>query len=172
MSCLFLSTIRLHSIINEKSRINLKLNDLHEQLMDIQKYSATIANGSVTMNDIANAPASIFSRLMNFVNYSTSTSMQGAQTMFSQFSAMGQRPTFADATSQMNYQNSLFQGFYKQQMDQCIKVEQQLLNAKETKIQQEINKLQTRLSMLDSEQSSCESAQQQSAQKSGPNYMA
>ncbi|MBR1753711.1 hypothetical protein IJ732_02655 [bacterium] len=172
MGCLFLSTVRLHSIIHEKSKINLKLNELHEELMDLQNYSATISNGSITMNDVANAPASIFSRLMNFMNYSTNTSMQGAQNMFTQFSAMGQMPVFGDAATQLNYQNSLFQGFYKQQMDNCIKVETKLLNAKETKIQQEINKLQTRLSMLESEQNSCESAQQQSAQKSAPNYMA
>lgn len=172
MSCLFLSTVRLHSIIQEKSKINLKLNELHEQLLDIQNYSATISNGSVTLNDIANAPSSIFSRLMNFVNYSTNTSYQGAQNMFAQFSASGQMPTFGDLLTQQNYQNSLFQGFYKQHMDNCIKVETKLLNAKETKIQQEINKLQTRLSMLDSEENSAQSAQQQSAQKSAPNYVA
>ena len=105
------------------------------------------------------------------MNYSTTTAMQNAQSNFSIFSAY-QTPTFTDATQQQNYMNSMMQSFYKQAMDQCIQVETKLLNAKETKIQQEINKLQTRLQMLDSEQNSCESAQQQSAQKGGPNYMA
>ena len=171
MGCLFLSTIRLHSIMNEKSKINMELNEKNKELLDLQNYAATIASGSVTMNDIANCPSSVFSRLMNFMNYSTTTAMQNAQSNFSIFSAY-QTPTFTDATQQQNYMNSMMQSFYKQAMDQCIQVETKLLNAKETKIQQEINKLQTRLQMLDSEQNSCESAQQQSAQKGGPNYMA
>ena len=172
MSCLFLSTVRLNSIMHEKSKINLQLNDLHEELMDLQNYSATIANGSVTMNDLANAPASIFSRLTKFLQYSTTTSMQGAQSLYAQMSATQQMPTFTDAVSQQNYMNSLFQGFYKQQMDNCIKVETKLLNAKETKIQQQINKLQTKLQMLESEENSAKSAQQQSASKLAPNYVA
>lgn len=171
MGCLFLSTIRLHSIMNEKSQINVKLNDLNKELLDIQNYAATISTGSVTMNDISNAPASVFSRMLNFMNYATTTATQGAQSKFSIFSAQNPQ-TFTDATQQQNYLNSVMQSFYKQEMDQCIQVETKLLNAKETKIQQEINKLQTRLQMLDSEQNSCESAQQQSAQKGGPNYMA
>lgn len=172
MSCLFLSTLRLHSIINEKSKINLKLNELNEELLDLQNYSATISSGSVTMNDIANCPASVFSRLINFMNYSTTTATQGAQSLFSQMSASGQVQTFTDAAAQQNYQNSLFQSLYQQQMDKCIKVEEKLLNAKETKIQQEINKYQTRLSMLESQESSCESAQQESASKCTAKFVA
>jgi predicted nuclease with TOPRIM domain len=172
MSCLFLSTIRLHSIRNEKSKINEKLNDLHEQLMDLQNYSATISTGSITMSDVANAPASVFSRLMNFMSYSTANASQGAQSKFSIFQASTPLPAFSDATQQQNYMNAVMQSFYKQEMDNCIKVETKLLNAKETKIQQEISRLQTRLSMLETEENSAKSAQQQSAQNTGVNYAA
>lgn len=171
MGCLFLSTLRLHSIMNEKSKINLELNEKNKELLDLQNYAATISSGSVTMNDIANCPTSVFSRLINFMNYATTTATQSAQSNYSIFSAQNQQ-TFTDATQQQNYLNNVMQSFYKQAMDQCIQVETKLLNAKETKIQQDINKLQTRLQMLDSEQNSCESAQQQSASKGGPNYVA
>ena len=173
MGCLFLTTTRLHTIAYEKSRINLKLNDLNQEMLDLQNYAATIANNSISMSDMANTPSSMFSRLANFVNWSQMTSRNNTESVFANLSASGQLQTsFGDANQQMAYINSVKNSIFQQQMQSCIQVETKLLNAKETKIQQEINKLQTRLEMLNAEEQSAKSAQQESAQNSAPNYMA
>ena len=161
---LLLSTIRLGNIFSQKRDIEIKLSNLRSELFDLSSYSALVGSGSITMNDIANAPTSIFSRLVNFVNYSTNNARLGAQEKFPMYALSNQYNMFSNnGLMQQQYMDSIFTSLYKQEMDKCIKVEAALLNAKETKIKQEINTLEARLSLLNDMENKNKESQQASA---------
>ena len=168
---LFLWTKRVSQIIREKSDINYKLNDLYQQKMDLQNHAATIASGNITMNDLSQVSGSLFERMVSFINSTNSTCYQAASTQMSMVNPAAMM-NITDATMQQQFQQSIFSNFYQQQMNQCIQAETKALNVKETKIEQEIKKLETNLSMLDQEEQTAQGALDQAAQKTAPKYVA
>ena len=51
---------RRQQIIAQKSRLNFKILQLHQKLMDLQTYAASVADGIVSFDDLTQAPSSIF----------------------------------------------------------------------------------------------------------------
>lgn len=170
---LLIFAYRKQYIINRKSEINMKLLTLRQKLMDLQSYASSIADGTVSMNDLMTAPASMFNRMSIFMMYSHQASMMGAQEKFGPLNQM--------AMSQMNqngqndpmqmqmYQQSLFKNLYTQEREQFNKVEQRILNQQETQIQKQVAELETQAKMLDSEEKSCDDAIDKEAGKA-PKY--
>lgn len=170
MSVLML-TFRKLRIIQEKANINMKLMELQRKLMDFQNYSASIANGFVTMNDLINCPASLFGRMVNYMQYSNAAATQGMQQKMAYMgpmymAQMQNQPPQAQQQMQYYLQKSL----YEQERERFSQVEQKLLNKEDTKIQQQIARLNTQLQMLESEEKSVDSATEKDAQSSAPKY--
>ena len=160
-------------IIRQKNDLNYRLMQVTKKLSDLQQYAANIGDGSVSMFDMMNTPASMFNRQMMFSIYSHNMALAGAQQNF-----MMMQPMMNMQMQQMNpnaqamYQQWVFQNLYKQQKERINKVEKKLLNQQETQIQQEKAKIESQLKMLDQELQSVSEAENKAIENWKPNYVA
>ncbi len=160
-------------IIRQKNDLNYRLMQITKKLSDLQQYSANIGDGSVSMFDMMNTPASMFNRQMMFSMYSHNMALAGAQQNF-----MMMQPMMNMQMQQMNpdaqamYQQWVFNSLYQQQKERINKVEQKLLNQQETQIQQEKAKIESQLKMLDQELQSVSEAENKAIENWKPNYVA
>lgn len=163
-------------ILRQKNDLNYRLMKLNQKLEDLQQYASNIADGSVSMSDMMNTPASMFGRTMMYMTYSHNGALQNAQQQMQQMMMMpqvqAQMQQMQDPNQQMMYQNWIFDNLYKQQREQFGKVEQKLLNEQEKEIQQEKAKLETQLKMLEAEFDSTKQGEDKVASSWKPEYVA
>ena len=163
-------------ILRQKNDLNYRLMKLNQKLEDLQQYASNIADGSVSMSDMMNTPASMFGRTMMYMTYSHNGALQNAQQQMQQMMMMpqvqAQMQQMQDPNQQMMYQNWIFDNLYKQQREQFGKVEQKLLNEQEKEIQQEKAKLETQLKMLEAEFDSTKQGEDKAASSWKPEYVA
>lgn len=163
-------------ILRQKNDLNYRLMKLKQKLEDLQQYASNIADGSVSMSDMMNTPASMFGRTMMYMTYSHNGALQNAQQQMQQMMMMpqvqAQMQQMQDPNQQMMYQNWIFDNLYKQQREQFGKVEQKLLNEQEKEIQQEKAKLETQLKMLEAEFDSTKQGEDKAASSWKPEYVA
>lgn len=153
----------------------MKLLELQQKQMDYQRYASNVADGTVSLNDLLDCPASMFNRMSVFMVYSNQAAMAGAQQKFGQTMALAQgQGIFANmqAQQQQQYQQAMFKSLYDQERENFSKVEQKILNNEDTKIQQQIAQIQTQLTMLDAEEKSVSEAESKAAENSAPKYVA
>ena len=172
MSLLILG-FRKIDIIRQKNDLNYRLMQVTKKLSDLQQYAANIGDGSVSMFDMMNTPASMFNRQMMFSIYSHNMALAGAQQNFMMMQPMmNMQMQQMDPNAQAMYQQWVFQNLYKQQKERINKVEQKLLNQQETQIQQEKAKIESQLKMLDQELQSVSEAENKAIENWKPNYVA
>lgn len=160
-------------IIRQKNDLNYRLMQLTKKLSDLQQYSANIADGSVSMFDMMNTPASMFNRQMMYSMYSHNMALAGAQQNFMMMGPMiSMQMQQMNPQSQAMYQQWIFKNLYQQQKERVNKVEQKLLNQQETQIQQEKAKLESQLKMLDQELQSISEAEDKAVQAWKPQFTA
>ena len=163
-------------ILRQKNDLNYRLMQLNQKLEDLQQYASNIADGSVSMSDMMNTPASMFGRTMMYMTYSHNGALQNAQQQMQQMMMMpqvqAQMQQMQDPNQQMMYQNWIFDNLYKQQREQFGKVEQKLLNEQEKEIQQEKAKLETQLKMLEAEFDSTKQGEDKAASSWKHEYVA
>lgn len=172
---LLIFTYRRQYIIRRKADLNMKLLELQQRQLELQSYASSIADSTVSLNDLMNSPASMFNRMSIFMVNSHQFSMSGAQQKFGPMVAMAQaQGAFANLQPQMQqqYQQMMFKNLYDQERERFSKVEQQLLHKEDTKIQQQIAQIQTQLTMLDSEEKNVTEAESKAAEASAPKYVA
>ena len=170
---LLIFAYRHQDIIGRKNALNMKLMELKQKLMELQTYASSIADGSVSMNDLMNAPASMFGRMSIFMMYSHQAGMAGAQEkmpMMSQMSA----PQMQQMAPQMQqqYQQAMFKSLYDQEKETFSKNEQRILNEQEKRGSMEVSKIETQLKMLDKDEEEVSKAEDKAAEKSAPKYVA
>lgn len=160
-------------IIRQKNDLNYRLMQVTKKLSDLQQYSANIGDGSVSMFDMMNTPASMFNRQMMFSMYSHNMALAGAQQNFMMMQPMmNMQMQQMDPNAQAMYQQWVFKNLYQQQKERINKVEQKLLNQQETQIQQEKAKIESQLKMLDQELQSVSEAENKAIENWKPNYVA
>lgn len=170
---LLIFSFRRQFIIQRKSELNFKLMMLRQKQMDLQSYAASIADGSVSLNDLMKAPASQFNRMSIFMMYSHQSAMMGAQQKFGMMSQVpGAIPPVQDPQMQQQYQQMLFKNLYDQERERFNKQEQAILNEQDKKMEQEMNQIQTQLSMLEAEEKTVSEAETKAAESSAPKYVA
>lgn len=169
---LLIFAYRKLDIIRRRNDIQFKLLNLRQKLMDLQTYAASISDGTVSMNDLMTAPASQFGRMSIFMQYSHQMAMQGAQEKFALMSQTpGAIPPMQNPQLQQQYAQMMFKNLYDQEREKSSKVEQKILNQQDTRIQQEVSRLETQLKMLDSEEQSNNQAEDAAAKSSAPRYV-
>lgn len=167
-------------MIRQKNELNYRIVALTRKLNELQQYAANIGDGTLSMTDMLNVPASMFNRTMAFMMYSHNGALRGAQMnmqMMSpqinmQIQQMQQMSQNQDPNAAAMYQNYIFQNLYKQELEKYQKHEQKLLNQQEQEIQQEKARLEAQLRMIDAEYESTVQAEKQSAQFWKPEYVA
>jgi len=151
----------------------MKLMLLKQKLFDLQSYASSIADGSVSMNDLMNAPASQFNRMSIFMQYSHQAALQGAQEKFAVMSQVpGAIPQMQNAELQQRFSQMMFKSFYEQEKEKFNKVEQKVLNDQDKRIEQEVASIETQLKMLDAEEQKVTEAEDKAAEKGAPKYVA
>ena len=154
---------------------------LTQRLNDLQRYAANIGDGTISMQDMMNMPASCFQRGLAFMAYSHNGALRGAQQNMQmmgpqiqmQIQQMQQaQGGTADEKTMAQYQNWIFNNLYKQELQKFQKHETKLLNQQEQEIQQEKARLEAELRMLDAEYESTAQAEKQSVNFWKPEYTA
>lgn len=170
---LLVFSYRRQSIIARKADINLKLLQLRQRQMDLQSYASSIADGSVSMNDLMGAPASVFGRMTSFMTSSHQQALMGAQQNIGGTLAMAQaNGVFANLNPQMQqqYQQMIFKNLYDKERERFSHQEEKVLNHEDKRIEQQVAQLSTQLQMLEAEEKGVEKAESEDAQKSAPKF--
>lgn len=170
---LLIFAYRKQDIIRRKNDLNFKLLNLKQKLMDLQSYASSIADGTVSLNDLMKAPPSMFNRMSIFMMYSHEAAMSGAQQKYALLSQTpGAIPPMQDPNMQQQYAQMMFKNLYDQEREKTSKVEQKILNEQDKKIQQEVARIETQLKMLDAEEQTVTQAEDKAAEKGAPKYVA
>lgn len=169
---LLIFSYRRQSIIALKNRLNFRLMQLNQKLMDLQQYSASIADGSVSMNDLMSTPGSMFGRMSIFLQSSHQAAYANAMQNARPVMAMNQA-TMAQMPPQLQqqYQQYIFKSLYEQGRQKFAEQEKRLLNNEDKRIEQEKAQLETQLKMLSAEEETVKSAEESEAKNSAPKYV-
>lgn len=173
---LLIFSYRRQQIIAQKNAISLRLMQLQKQYMDYQQYASSIADGTVSLNDLMSVPSSLFNRMSIFMQYSHQQSYANAQQQMAYVRNIpGAIPQMSnDATQnaqlQQQYTQAMFKQFYDQGRQQAAEKEKKLLDTMDTKIEQEKATLETQLQMLTAEEKTVSEAESKAAEASAPKY--
>jgi len=162
---------RKQDIIRRKSDLEFKLLQMSEKLRNLQSYGSSIADGSVSMNDLMNAPASVFNRMSSFMMYSHQASITGAQQKMGMLSMTpGAIPQVQDPKMQQQYNSMVMKNLYDQEREKFGKIEEKMLNEQEKKLSSENEKLSTQLKMLEAELAEVTKAEDNAIKASAPKF--
>lgn len=166
----FARKMSLKSQINDK---NYQLMQKRHELEDLQSYTAAIADGEVSMNDLTTAPATMFGRMSQYMVGSHNYAMNAAQQNYAYLQGSGQtQGQGQDATAQSQYQYLVMKNLYDQQKAQFQKAEEARLNQKDKQLDNQILKIEQELKVLEAEYEQVGSALDSAAKSSAPQYVA
>jgi len=153
MSVLAAHALKLF-LIDKKNNLQYKIIELDRKLSDLQEYSSSIGDQTLSMQDMMNVPSSVFHRAMAFMNYSHNGALQGAQMnmqmMGPQIQAqMAQMQTQSDPNAMAQYNNWIFRNLYNQELAKYQKHEAKLLNQQEKEKQKEKASISTQIQIID-----------------------
>jgi len=173
------------TMMYRKSYLKSRINQLEYQLMlkqqqksDLSNYSASVADGAISYEDLSNCPSNLFGRMTNFMFNSHNAALMSAQSNMAQMQAAGmiggaQTGTDSAAIQQQQMYNQLvFQNLYKQQREQYAKYEAKVLHEQEKQMDQEVLKLQNELTLVQNEFNSLSKAVDSAAQSDTAQYIA
>ena len=170
MSLLVLFARKL-SLKNQINDINYKMMQKQQEMQDLQAYTAAIADGSVSMNDLTTAPASMFGRMSQYMVGSHNYAMQAAGQNMAYLQGTNQiGQVSADATAQNKYQMAVCKNLYDQQKAQYQKAEEAKLQVKNKQIDNECLKLEQQLKQLEAEYQAIGSSVDKYASECAPKY--
>ena len=131
-------------------QVEMKMTKLRQKLFKLQQYASQIADGSVSLKDMMNAPAGFTGRQLMYMQYAHMFAMNNAQIQMQQAMPMMQMQMAAmDPQTQQVMTNNMFQSFYKQQREVAKQQEVALLNEQEEEINQEMEQLKAQKAMID-----------------------
>lgn len=170
MSLLILFARKM-SLKNQINDYNYKLMQKKQELMDLQQYTAAIADGSVSMNDLTTTPATMFGRMSQYMVGSHNYAMNAATQNMAYLQGTNQVQTVSqDGAAQAQYQQMVFKNLYEQQRAQFQKAEEAKLNVKNKAIDNECLKIEQQLKQLEAEYQAIGSAVDKYAQETAPKF--
>ena len=161
---------RKMSLKNQVSDLNYKLMQKQQELQELQSYTAAIADGEVSMNDLTTAPASMFNNMSQFMVGSHNYAMGAAQQNMAMLQGAQAAGQSTDATAQQQYQYLVFKNLYDTQKQQYLKAEQQKLHVKEKAMENEKLSLEQQLKMAEAELSQMDQAINNGIKEAAPQY--
>ena len=153
---------------NQASDLNFRLMQKQQELQDLQSYTASIADGEVSLNELSTAPASMFGNLTQYMVGSHNYAMNAAQQQYGMVA--GQPQVSQDAMVQQQYQQLVFKNLYDQQKQQVLKAEQAKLHIKEKSMENEKLKLEQQLKLIESELSTIDQSINNGIKEAAPQY--
>ncbi len=170
---------RKYQIIRQISEKEYHLMSLTRKLGELQKYAAHIGDGTVSMSDMLNVPASMLPRSMAFMTYSHNGALRGAQynmqmmgpqinMQIQQMQQMSQNNT-PEMTAR--YQKWIFNNLYQQELQKYQKHEEKLLHQQEEEMEQEKSRIELELKMARAELDSLNQSTKEGVQFWKPEYV-
>lgn len=147
---MLLMMFRKMNLIQRKNNIEFQLNDANQQLLDYQQLSATLANNSTSITDIASIPPSLFGAGINQLMMAHGAATQYAETAMSFMNQNSIFTQFGDNAAQM--QQIAYMKAYEQAKEQYKKRIQAQLNQKEKELEMKKTKLETQLAAIEEEE--------------------
>lgn len=147
---MLLMMFRKMNLIQNKNNIEFQLTDLNQQLMDYQKLSASLANDSTSITDIASIPPSLFGAGINQLMMAHGAASQYASSAMSYMNSNSIFTQFGDKAPQM--QQIAYMKAYEQAREQYKKRQMAQLNEKEKELEMKKTKLETLLAEIEEEE--------------------
>ena len=166
---------RIHHLTSSINRHQARLTEITRRISDLQSYAASIADGSISMQDMMDVPASMFGRMFTYAGFSHNQAMMNASTQMNDpgFQAMlGMQTQNMDPQAQQAYMNWVQQSLYKQAREQINKQEARLLNQQEKELTQEKEKLEATIKMEEADLESARKARDKGIEQFAPKYVA
>ncbi|HNW26063.1 MAG TPA: hypothetical protein PKI94_04655 [Candidatus Gastranaerophilaceae bacterium] len=164
-----IAAYRKQDIIRRKYDLEFKEVQLQQLLNDLLSYSSSIADGSVSLSDLSNAPVSVFNRMSNYMTTSHNGSLTTAQQQLSMYKASGQLDS-VDAQYRQQYEQMLLKQLYDRERERYQKIEEKILNEKEKKLTAEKTKIDEQLKLLNAELDEVNKLEDASAKQSAPKF--
>lgn len=161
---------RKMSLKNQVNDLNYKLMQKQQELQDLQSYTASIADGEVSMNDLTSAPASMFGNMSQFMVGSHNYAMTAAQQNMALLQGAQAGQQNPQQMAQNQYQYLVFKNLYDTQKQQYLKAEQQKLHVKEKSMENEKLKLEQQLKLAEAELSQLDQAINNGIKESAPQF--
>lgn len=172
---LFIYIYREQYILSRLSQLTMQLMDLQQKQVDYDSYAASIGDGTVSMNDLMECPASMFNRMSLFMFGSHAASMTNAQQKFGQTFSLAQSQGVFNNMQQaqvQQYQQSLFKSLYDQGRESFRQVEQKILNKEDLQIKSKMTKIQDEIAKLEKEKEGLAEAKKKAIEDTTPKYVA
>lgn len=172
---LFIYIFRENYILSRLSELTMQLMDLQQKQVDYDSYAASIGDGTVSLNDLMECPASMFNRMSLFMFGSHAASMTNAQQKFGQtFNLAQSQGVFANMQQQQvqQYQQSMFKSLYDQGRENFRQTEQKILNKEDLQIKSKMTKIQDEINKLEKEQDKIAEAKNKEIERTTPKYVA
>ncbi len=165
-------TARVHDLIYRKSNIEYRLTKLTRKLRDIQQYSATIANGGISIGDLLNSPGSMMGRTMAYLGFAHNSAIayMNQNAPYMQQIYMQQMGQQQSAQQQQMMQQYIMKQLYTQGRDRAMQIETKNLKMEEDRIAQEKEKLETLGKEIDAELKAAKEARDQGIKDMAPKY--
>jgi hypothetical protein len=174
-------SLRHQQIIARKSDLNYKLLTMQRKLLDLQQYASAISDNVISLNELSQAPSSMFGRMFGFLQtssgmaYSNAAQNIGIAMMMNGSNinaAMQNVPQQNQAQYQQYYQQLIFKNLYEQGRDKASKSETARLNQEEKQIDLQVSQIQSELTALAAEEKNVSDAESKAAESSAPKYVA
>lgn len=166
---LFSRKLDLKNQINNK---NYQLLQKQQELQDLQSYTASIADGEISLNDLTTAPATMFGRMSQYMVGSHNYAQAAAQQNYAYLSGTNQTGAQQDVQAQQQYQYLVMKNLYDQQKAQFQKAEEARLHVKEKQMDNQCLQIEQQLKMLEAEYEQVNQAVDNAAKDTAPKYVA
>lgn len=167
-------------LIAKKSRLNYEIMKISQLRMDLASYTTSLGNGYVSLNDLMQAPSSVFGRMQAFAQQSTNGAMQAAEQRFGQVWTLNQpavqnmiKQSYAQAqqgAAMTQYQNMMKKQLFDQARKEYVEQEKNKLHLEETKMEQKQKAMENQLRLIENEEQSLEKGLENGAKASAPKY--
>ena len=169
---------RKYLLIRQISEKEYHLMSLTRKMSELQRYAANIGDGTVSMSDMLNVPASMLPRSVAFMTYSHNGALRGAQYNMQmmgpqinmQIQQMQQMSQNQNPNAAAMYQKWIFNNLYQQELQKYQKHEEKLLHQQEEEMEQEKSRIELELKMAKAELDSLNQATKEGVQFWKPEY--
>ena len=147
---MLLMMFRKMNLIQRKNNIEFQLTDNNQQLLDTQSLSATLANDSASITDVASIPPSLFGAGINQMMMAHAADSQYAGQALTYMNNNSIFTQFGDNAPQM--QQIAYMKAYEQAREQIKKRIMAQLNEREKQLEMKKTKLESQLAAIEEEE--------------------
>jgi len=140
---------RKMNLIQEQNNIEYQLNDLNQKRLNYMSFAETLSNDSITIDDVAGMPASLFGAGVSALMSMNAQATQYANDVMSKMNADSVFNQFGNNAAQM--QQIAYMKAFEQGREQLKKRLQAQLNQKEKEMDMKKARLEARQVAVDKE---------------------